>query len=110
MMFALITVIITVHAFVFYNLYVVNGSTLMSVTGEGTVLGAINKMGGVYMFGRNLPIWAVILTEFCLAYILEVTMGSPCSFKLVCFNFPFALFFIQPLVRTIFKATFAKNR
>ncbi len=172
MMFALITVIITVHAFVFYNLYVVNGSTLMSVTGEGTVLGAINKMGGVYMFGRNLPIWAVILTEFCLAYILEIAMGSPCSFglacnvfdmkttnpvlfetaiicstvclmcpamsflaawmyypyytgfniftllanwfKLVCFNFPFALFsqlfFIQPLVRTIFKATFAKNR
>ena len=30
MMFALITVVITVHAFVFYNLYVVSGSALMS--------------------------------------------------------------------------------
>ena len=33
--------------------------------------------------------------------------------KLVCFNFPFAfftqLFFIQPLVRTIFKTLFAKD-
>ena len=33
--------------------------------------------------------------------------------KLVCFNFPFAfftqLFFIQPAVRTIFKALFAKD-
>ena len=34
MMFALMTVIVTVHAFVFYSLYVVNGSTLMNVTGE----------------------------------------------------------------------------
>ena len=33
--------------------------------------------------------------------------------KLVCFNFPFAfftqLFFIQPLIRTLFKAIFAKD-
>ena len=33
--------------------------------------------------------------------------------KLVCFNFPFAfftqLFFIQPLVRTVFKIIFAKD-
>jgi hypothetical protein len=33
--------------------------------------------------------------------------------KLVCFNFPFAyfsqLFFIQPLVRTIFKAIFVRK-
>jgi hypothetical protein len=118
-----------------------------------------------------LPIWAVILIEFCFAYGLEVIMGSPNSFKLackvfnpkkthhmmfetaiicatvglmcpamsflaaifyypyyngfniftllanwlklVCFNFPFAyfsqLFFIQPLVRTIFKAIFVRK-
>jgi hypothetical protein len=118
-----------------------------------------------------LPIWAVILIEFCFAYGLEVIMGSPSSFKLackvfnprkthhmmfetaiicatvglmcpamsflaaifyypyyngfnvftllanwiklVCFNFPFAyfsqLFFIQPLVRTIFKAIFVRK-
>jgi hypothetical protein len=34
------------------------------------------------MFGRMLPIWAVILIEFCFAYGLEIFMGSPSSFKL----------------------------
>lgn len=112
-----------------------------------------------------------MLLEFCLAYTLECTVGSPFSFKLackvfdpktthpvlfetaiicatvglmcpamsflaaiiyypyyngfdfftllanwielVCCNFPFAffsqLFFIQPLIRTIFKMIFAKD-
>ena len=168
MIFALLTVIITVHGYVFYSLYVVNGSLLMELNGADSVLAAIASQGGVYMCGRFLPIWAVVLVEFCLAYGLEVIMGSPCSFKLacrvfaprtthpvlfetaiicttvglmcpsmsflaallyypyyagfrvvtllanwlklVCFNFPFAffsqLFFIQPLVRTLFKALF----
>lgn len=83
MMFALITVVITVHAYVFYSLYVVNGGTLMEVTGQSSVLGAIDAQGGVYMFGAMLPIWAVVLVEFAFAYTLEVVMGSPCSFKLV---------------------------
>lgn len=171
MAFALLTVIITVHAYVFFSLYVVNGNTLMNLNNASGVIEAINKQGGVYMCGRFVPIWAVILTEFCLAYLLEVIMGSPCSFKLackvfdpknthpmhfettiicatvglmcpamsfiaaflyypyyagfhiitllanwlklVCFNFPFAyfsqLFFIQPLVRTLFKFLFAKD-
>ncbi len=88
MIFALITVIITVHAYVFYSLYVVNGSVLMSITGKSSVLNAVNTQGGVYMFGRMLPIWAVVLIEFCFAYGLECIMGSPCSFKLAskCFN------------------------
>ena len=158
--FALLSVIFTVHGYVFYSLYVVNGSTLMEITGASSVLAAINAQGGVYMFGRFLPIWAVVLTEFCLAFLLENIMGSPCSFKLaaknfdprqthpvifesaiicatvglmyypyyagfhfltflanwvklVCFNFPFAffsqLFFIQPLVRTLFKVLFRKD-
>jgi hypothetical protein len=171
MIFALITVIITVHAYVFYSLYVVNGSTLMTINNASSVLEAIRIQGGVYMFGHMLPIWAVILIEFCFAYALEVLLGSPMSFKLackvfdpaknhpmifetaiicatvaimcpamsliaafmyypyyggfnlltclanwlklVCFNFPFAyfsqLFFIQPLVRTIFKFLFRKD-
>lgn len=171
MVFALLTVIVTVHAYVFYSLYVVNGNTLMAVTGESSVIGAINAQGGVMMCGRMVPIWAVILVEFVLAYLLETVMGSPCSFKLackvfdpksthpvmfecaiicatvglmcpvmsfiaawlyypyymgfdlvtllanwlklVCYNFPFAfftqLFFIQPLIRTVFKAIFRKN-
>lgn len=171
MIFALITVIITVHAYVFYSLYVVNGSLFRELTGADSVLNAIRQMGGVYMFGRHLPIWAVVLCEFVCAYLLEVVMGSPLSFrlasrvfdpktthpvlfetaiicatvglmcpsmsflaalmyypycegfhivtllanwlKLVCFNFPFAffsqLFFIQPLVRTMFRCLFVRK-
>ena len=171
MVFAFLTVLVTVHAYVFYSLYVVNGGILMSLTGETSVIGAINRQGGVYMVGRFLPIWAVIIVEFCLAYLLEIVMGSPCSFKLaakifdpakthpvifesaiicatvglmcpamsfiaawlyypyyagfhivtllanwlklVCFNFPFAyftqLFFIQPLIRTVFKLLFRRD-
>lgn len=165
MLFAFLTVVVTVHAYVFYSLYVVNGNTLMTINHADSVLNAINKQGGVYMFGTFLPIWAVILIEFILAFTLELFMGQPNSFKLaakvfhpkdthpvlfetaiicatvglmcpamsllaavmyypyysgfhiftllanwlklVCFNFPFAfftqLFFIQPLIRTVFK-------
>ena len=82
MVFAFLTVLVTVHGYVFYSLYVVNGNTLMQVTGADSVLHAIDTQGGVYMFGRMLPISAVVLIEFCFAYGLEVLMGSPCSFKL----------------------------
>lgn len=84
MVFAFITVVITVHAYVFYSLYVVNGSLLMEITGADSVIHAINAQGGVYMFGKMLPIWAVILVEFCFAYGLECVMGSPCSLRLAC--------------------------
>ena len=86
-LFALITVIITVHAYVFYSLYVINGATLVSLTGESSVLNAINKLGGVYMFGRYLPIWTVVLVEFCFAYLAEMLIGQPFSFKMACKNF-----------------------
>ena len=82
MIFALITVVITVHAYVFYSLYVVNGNTLMALTGEPSVLKAINAQGGVMLCGNIVPIWLVIIVEFCFAYILEVLVGSPLSFKL----------------------------
>ena len=87
MVFAFLTVLVTVHGYVFYSLYVVNGSTLMEVTGADSVIHAINAQGGVYMFGRMLPIWAVILIEFCCAYTLECLLGSPCSFKMACSMF-----------------------
>ncbi len=171
MVFAFLTVLVTVHAFVFFSLYVVNGSTLMEVNGTRSVLEAIYKQGGVYMFGTYVPIWFVVIVEFVLAYCLEVLMGSPCSFKLaskifdpkethpvifesaiisatvglmcpamsliaaflyypyysgfdiinlfaiwfklVCFNLPFAffsqMFFIQPLIRKVFKLLFRKD-
>lgn len=171
MVFAFLTVLVTVHAYVFYSLYVVNGQTLMNYTGETSVLNAIRVQGGVYMLGKMCPIWAVVLVEFCFAYLLEILVGSPLSFrlaskkfnpqkdhpmifesaiinatvgimcpamsliaaflyfpyhvgfnmwtllanwiKLICFNFPFAFFtqmyFIQPLVRTVFRILFAKD-
>lgn len=172
MVFAFLTVLVTVHAYVFYSLYVVNGATLMQVTGADSVLHAIHTQGGVYMFGRMMPVWVVILVEFIAAFALECVMGSPCSFKfasrvfepgkthpvlfesavicatvslmcpvmsllaacfyypyyagfhlltllanwlkLVCFNLPFAffsqMFFIQPLIRKIFKVIFVSGK
>jgi hypothetical protein len=89
MIFALITVVITVHAYVFYSLYVINGNTFMQITGKGSVLSAINAMGGVSVLGKSIPVWAVVLIEFCFAYTLEVLVGSPLSFKLVCRVFRF---------------------
>lgn len=82
MVFAFLTVVVTVHAYVFYSLYVVNGNTLMEVNGANSVIEAISNQGGVYMCGRYVPIWLVVLVEFVLAYTLEILMGSPCSFKL----------------------------
>lgn len=54
----------------------------MEVNGANSVIEAINNQGGVYMCGRYVPIWLVVLVEFVLAYTLEILMGSPCSFKL----------------------------
>lgn len=87
MVFAFITVVITVHAYVFYSLYVIHGDMFMQLTGETGVLAAINKMGGVPVFGKPIPIWAVVLIEFVLAYTLENVLGSPLSFKFACKNF-----------------------
>ncbi|MBO5408702.1 MAG: hypothetical protein J6A61_04810 [Clostridia bacterium] len=87
MVFAFITVVITVHAYVFYSLYVIHGNMFMQLTGETGVLAAIKKMGGVPVFGIPVPIWAVVLIEFVLAYLLENILGSPLSFKLACKNF-----------------------
>ncbi len=82
MVFAFLTVVITVHAYVFYSLYVVNGKTLMEINNTASVIDAINNQGGVYTFGRYIPIWAVILIEFAFAFTLENVMGSPLSFRL----------------------------
>lgn len=86
-MFALITVIITVHAYVFYSLYVIHGGMFMELTGQTSVLAAIHTMGGVPIFGKPVPIWAVVLIEFTLAFLLENILGSPLSFKFACMNF-----------------------
>ena len=53
----------------------------MSINGASSVLAAVNHQGGVMMFGQMLPIWTIILVEFCLAYCLEITIGQKYSFK-----------------------------
>lgn len=54
--YAELTVPVTVHAYVFYSLYVVNGDTLMAAAGAHSVLDAIRTMGGVSIFGKMAPI------------------------------------------------------
>lgn len=76
--FALITVIITVHAYVFFSLYVVHGDSSTSV------LDTINAQGGVMIFGGFHPIWLLVIVEFLFAFTLEMLVGSPLSFKLAC--------------------------
>lgn len=87
MVFAFTTVVITVHAYVFFSLYVIHGGMFKELTGEMSVLAAINKIGGVPVFSTPVPIWAVVLIEFVLAFTLENLLGSPLSFKLACKNF-----------------------
>ena len=87
MVFAFITVVITVHAFVFYSIYVVNGATLRALYEASSVLEAVDRQGGIYMFGRVMPVWSVVLVEFCFAFLMENVYGSPLSFKLACKNF-----------------------
>ena len=55
MVFAFITVVITVHAYVFYSLYVINGNVLMQMNETNSVIAALNKQGGVYMCGNRTP-------------------------------------------------------
>ena len=93
MVFAFITVVITVHAYVFYSLYVINGNVLMQMNGTGSVLAA--WLYYAYYAGFHIM---TLLANWL---------------KLICLNFPFAyftqLFFIQPMVRTVFKALFRKD-
>ena len=83
MVFAFITVVITVHAYVFFSLHVIHGGMFKELTGEAGVLAAISKMGGVPVFGRPVPIWVVVLIEFVLAFTLENLLGSPLSFTII---------------------------
>lgn len=81
LVYAFITVVITVHAFVFYSLYFVEGDSLMQATGTSTVLQAIESLGGVYMFGGYRPIWLVIAVEMVFALALALAV-SPLAFRL----------------------------
>ena len=45
MVFAFITVVITVHAYVFYSIYVVNGDSLRQAVGTTSVLAAVRTIG-----------------------------------------------------------------
>ena len=77
------------------------------------VLDAVDALGGVYAFGTYLPIWAIVLIEFAFAFTLEMTMGSPCSFRLASKVFSPKTthpVLFQPLIRTVFKLIFCKKK
>lgn len=80
--YVLLTILVTVCLFVFYSLYVVNGKTLLATTGAVSVLEAIRQMGGVWVFGRPIPIWNLLLIELCLAFLLDFFMADFCAYKL----------------------------
>ena len=93
LVYALITVFITVHAFVLYSLYVIEGDGLMQATGTTSVWRALDCQGGVYMFGDYLPVWLMIIIETAFAFVLAVTMGSPlANCQLSLRNFRFLVF------------------
>ena len=52
MVFAFLTVLVTVHGYVFYSLYVVNGNNLMQVTGADSVLNAIGIQGAFLLSNK----------------------------------------------------------
>ena len=73
-LYTFLTVLVTVHAYVFYSLYIVNGNMLLNVTGKDTVIGAINSIGEVYIVGRYLPIWSVVLIEILFRIHFRITI------------------------------------
>ncbi|MGM9887182.1 MAG: hypothetical protein ACI31W_08070 [Lactococcus sp.] len=81
LVFTFITVFFTVLAFVFYSVYVINGSSAMTITHTSSVLAAIHAQGGLYMFGTFLPIWAVIVIEIIFAFTLEVAFVGKYALK-----------------------------
>ncbi|MBQ4331959.1 MAG: hypothetical protein IJC31_08995 [Spirochaetaceae bacterium] len=88
--FALLTVFLTGHCFVYYSLFVVNGEFLMAATGASTVLAAF--------------LYYPHHADFSLLEVLVFWT------RLLCVNFPFALFMqvflIQPVVRRLFRCLF----
>ncbi len=86
--YSFVTVIITVCAFVFYSLYVIEGETLMQANNATSVLSAIDKQGGIYMFGHILPLPVMMLIEVAFALVLSIFIGSPTAFKLASKAFP----------------------
>ena len=71
MIFALITIIITVDLFMFYNLYFIEGLALETLLSNG-----------VLILGVPLPLWAAILIELACAFVLAVFVAGPCALKL----------------------------
>ena len=82
LLYTFITVLLTVSGFIFYSVYTINGQTFMAVTGEKSVLDAVDAMGGLYVFGTHMPIWSIILVETGLAFFSDVFIGGPAATKL----------------------------
>jgi len=66
------TIWMAVVGYVFLNVYVVNGDRLKRETRTKKVSDALNKNKGYYMFGRYLPLYSIVLIEWCIGLIFEL--------------------------------------
>lgn len=64
-----LTIVLTVCAFIFYSMFVVNGQSLEQM------------FQGTTMLSHHVSLWVVFVTESILAYILEMAFGHPFSQK-----------------------------
>ncbi|ORX83631.1 hypothetical protein BCR32DRAFT_326306 [Anaeromyces robustus] len=62
----------SVVGYCFLVVYVVNGDKLKTETRTKKVSDALDKKGGVYMFGKYLPLYAMVLIEWCMGFIFEM--------------------------------------
>ena len=72
--FALLTVVVTVHAYVFFSLYVLHGDLFMQLTGETSVLAQFNcKLVKTYVLQFPICIlYTVILHPAVYPYCFQI--------------------------------------
>ncbi|KAG4088814.1 hypothetical protein H8356DRAFT_1722580 [Neocallimastix lanati (nom. inval.)] len=72
----------------FLLVYVINGDKLMNATRTKKVSDAIDRNKGVYMFGKYLPLYGMILIEWGLGFVFEL-IYTRLAFKKVMSIFKF---------------------
>jgi len=56
----------------FLQVYVINGEKLKTEARTKKVSDALDKKGGVYMFGKYIPLYGMILIEWFIGFVLEL--------------------------------------
>jgi len=79
---------LAVVGYCFLLVYVVNGDKLKAQTRTKKVSDAIDRNKGIYMYGKYLPLYAMILIECCVGLIFEL-IYTGIAFKIVMKIFTF---------------------